>query len=74
MELKYSDNSDDYIKIENLKKRAKFLILYRGKKEVEELLKKMYLDNIENMEYNEVLKLIKFLEKDDNEILKELLK
>ncbi len=74
MELKHSNHGDDIIKIENLKKRARFLILYRGKKETEELLKKIYLDKVETMEYYELLKLVKFLEKDDIEILKELLK
>lgn len=70
----YSNNSDSDFKIENLRKKAKFLIMYRGMKEVEELLKKNYLEKIENMNENEILELINFLEKDDWTILKEILK
>ncbi|MDT7880400.1 MAG: hypothetical protein RQ990_06060 [Candidatus Hydrothermia bacterium] len=43
-------------------------------KEVEELLKKNYLEKIENMNEEEIIKLINFLEKDDWTILKEILK
>jgi len=70
----YSYNRDSDFKIENLRKRAKFLIMYRGMKEVEELLKKNYLEKIESMNEEEILKLIEFLEKDDWTILKEILK
>jgi|GEM_PF-1758389 len=69
-----SDNRNSSFKIENLKKKAKFLIMYRGMKEVEELLKKNYLEKIENMNEEEIIKLINFLEKDDWTILKEILK
>jgi succinate dehydrogenase flavin-adding protein (antitoxin of CptAB toxin-antitoxin module) len=69
-----SDNRYSSFKIENLKKKAKFLIMYRGMKEVEELLKKNYLEKIENMNEEEIIKLINFLEKDDWTILKEILK
>lgn len=69
----YSNYSDDYSEVENLRKRAKFLILYRGMKEVEELLKKFYLDKIDNMDKDKLLKLIEFLESDDYTILKEIL-
>jgi succinate dehydrogenase flavin-adding protein (antitoxin of CptAB toxin-antitoxin module) len=48
--------------------------MYRGMKEVEELLKKNYLEKIENMNEEEIIKLINFLEKDDWTILKEILK
>ncbi len=70
----YSNNSNDLIKIENLKKKAKFLILYRGMKEVEELLKNNYLDRIDNMKLKELEQLIEFLENDDYTILREMLK
>lgn len=70
----YSDNCNSDFKIENLRKKARFLIMYRGKKEVEELLKKNYLEKIEDMNEEEILKLISFLEKDDWTILKEILK
>lgn len=70
----YSDNCNSDLKIENLRKKAKFLIMYRGMKEVEELLKKNYLEKIEDMNEEEILKLISFLEKDDWTILKEILK
>lgn len=74
MELMHSNNSNDLIKIENLKKKAKFLILYRGMKEVEELLKSNYLDRIDNMKLKELEQLIEFLENDDYTILREMLK
>jgi succinate dehydrogenase flavin-adding protein (antitoxin of CptAB toxin-antitoxin module) len=70
----HSGNNNDNIKVENLKKKAKFLILYRGMKEVEELLKKLYLNKLDNMSLDELLELIEFLEKDDYTILKEILK
>jgi len=73
MELMYSNNNYDNVKIENLRRKAKFLILYRGMKEVEELLKKFYLEKIDNMNLEELLELIEFLEKDDYTILKTLL-
>ncbi|MEO0159553.1 MAG: hypothetical protein ABIL49_08415 [candidate division WOR-3 bacterium] len=74
MEFMHSGNNNDNIKVENLKKKAKFLILYRGMKEVEELLKKLYLNKLDNMSSDELLELIEFLEKDDYTILKEILK
>ncbi len=74
MEFMHSGNNNDNIKVENLKKKAKFLILYRGMKEVEELLKKLYLNKLDNMSLDELLELIEFLEKDDYTILKEILK
>ncbi|MEO0145081.1 MAG: hypothetical protein ABIL89_08320 [candidate division WOR-3 bacterium] len=43
-------------------------------KEVEELLKKLYLNKLDNMSSDELLELIEFLEKDDYTILKEILK
>ncbi|MEO0202316.1 MAG: hypothetical protein ABIL37_01155 [candidate division WOR-3 bacterium] len=57
-----------------MKKKAKFLILYRGMKEVEELLKSNYLDRIDNMKLKELEQLIEFLENDDYTILREMLK
>lgn len=74
MELMYGNYNDDTIQVENLRKKAKFLILYRGTKEAEELLKKIYLDKIDSMTKEELLKLIEFLEKDDFTILEELIK
>lgn len=74
MELMYSNYNDDTIQVQNLRKKAKFLILYRGTKEAEELLKKIYLDKIDSMTKEELLELIEFLEKDDFTILEKLLK
>ncbi|MCX7948207.1 MAG: succinate dehydrogenase assembly factor 2 [candidate division WOR-3 bacterium] len=74
MELMYGDYNDDTIQVQNLRKKAKFLILYRGTKEAEELLKKFYLDEIDNMTKEELIELIEFLEKDDFTILEKLIK
>lgn len=70
----YSNNNNSAFKVENLRKKAKFLIMYRGMKEVEELLKKKYLDKIDSMSEEEILELISFLEKDDWTILREIIK
>ncbi|MCS7244695.1 MAG: succinate dehydrogenase assembly factor 2 [candidate division WOR-3 bacterium] len=70
----YGDYNDDTIQVQNLRKKAKFLILYRGTKEAEELLKKFYLDEIDNMTKEELIELIEFLEKDDFTILEKLIK